>query len=149
MADDNLVKILNNLIQTSEDGKKGFSEAREKATDGQLKTLFEERARQCDLAAQELQQAVERLGHKAEQGGSIAGAAHRGWVAVKAAMGDNNITVLEEVERGEDYAKAAYGKALKAELPLAVRGIVENQYRGVIRNHDRIRDLRNQYRAAA
>lgn len=149
MADDNLVKILNNLIQTSEDGKKGFSEAREKATDGQLKTLFEERARQCDLAAQELQQAVERLGYKAEQGGSVAGAAHRGWVAVKAAVGDSNIAVLEEVERGEDHAKAVYGKALKAELPIAVRGIVENQYRGVIRNHDRIRDLRNQYRAAA
>ncbi len=64
-------------------------------------------------------------------------------------MNDSNIAVLEEVERGEDHAKAAYKKALKADLPSATRSLVQKQYEGVVRNHDRIRDLRNAYKAKA
>jgi len=33
-------------------------------------------------------------------------------------------------------------------LPADVRAVVERQYQGVIENHDRIRDLRDQYAAA-
>jgi uncharacterized protein (TIGR02284 family) len=32
-------------------------------------------------------------------------------------------------------------------VPPAVRELVERQYQGVVANHDRIRDLRNQYRS--
>jgi uncharacterized protein (TIGR02284 family) len=146
---DDTVKILNNLIETSEDGLKGFKEAADKATAPALKLLFAERAQSCSTSARELQTLVTALGGTAEHSGSVAGAAHRGWVKVKAAVSDNNIAVLEEVERGEDYAKASYTKALKATLPQQVRNVVEKQFQGVVANHDRIRDLRNQYRAAA
>ncbi len=146
---DDTVKILNGLIETSEDGQKGFQEAADKAKAPQLKQLFADRAQACNQSVRELQALVTSLGGKPEQSGSVAGAAHRGWVKVKVAVGDDNIAVLEEVERGEDHAKAHYGKALKAELPPQVRSVVERQYQGVLANHDRIRDLRNQYRAAA
>jgi uncharacterized protein (TIGR02284 family) len=150
MANDDAVKVLNDLIRTSEDGKKGFEEAAKRAEDIKLKTLFKDRAIACDSAARELQQAVQELGGKPEDSGSVAGAAHRGWVKVKAAAGDNNIAVLEEVERGEDYAKAAYAKALKtSSLPPHIRSIVEKQYQGVLQNHDRMRELRNRYKAGA
>ena len=146
---DTPVKILNELIQTSKDGNKGFAEAAEKAEDGKLKMLFTDRARECEQAAQELQQVVVNIGGKPEDSGSVAGAMHRGWVAVKSAVTDSNVAVLEEVERGEDYAKAAYSKALKADLPPAARAGVEKQYQGVLQNHYRIRELRNRYKAAA
>ncbi len=75
------------------------------------------------------------------------GAVHRGWVSLKAAASSRDAkAVLEECERGEDYAKAKYGEALKRDLPAGVRELVEQQYRGVVENHDRVRDLRNQYR---
>jgi uncharacterized protein (TIGR02284 family) len=146
---DDTVKILNKLIETSEDGLKGFKEAADKATEPQLKQMFAERAQGCSQSARELQALVTAMGGEAEKSGSVAGAAHRGWVKVKTAVSDNNIAVLEEVERGEDYAKASYTKALKSELPPQVRNVVEKQFQGVVANHDRIRDLRNQYRAAA
>lgn len=149
MNEKTAVKVLNELIETSEDGKKGFAEAADKATDATLKALFSDRARECGRAVDELQQAVKTLGGSPEEGGSIAGAAHRGWVAVKSAVTDSNIAVLEEVERGEDYAKAAYSKALDAELPPLARAIVQDQYQGVMRNHDRVRELRNSYKRAA
>lgn len=142
------IKVLNDLIHTSEDGMKGFSEAAEKSDDIKLKMLFKDRASECGTAVQELEMAVETLGGKPDRSGTALGAAHRGWVAAKAAVGNANVAVLEEVERGEDHAKAAYGKALKTTLPPLARAVVEKQYQGVLRNHDRIRDLRNQYRAS-
>ncbi len=149
MIKEEAAKVLNELIATSEDGSKGFKEAAEKAEDPNLKVLFTERAQECAHAVADLQKTVQELGVTAKQGGSISGAAHRGWVAVKAAVANSNVAVLEEVERGEDYAKAIYGKAIKSDLPPKAKALVERQYQGVLRNHDRIRDLRNRYRAAA
>ena len=57
--------------------------------------------------------------------------------------------ILEECERGEDFAKAAYKKALAKDLPADIRAVVERQYHGVIATHDRVRDLRDRYRAMA
>lgn len=149
MDNTEVLKTLNELIQTSEDGLKGFAEAAEKATDPSLKTELSKRAAGCKSAASELQGLVRTLGGTPETGGTIEGAVHRGWVAVKSAFGNSDIAVLEEVERGEDHAKAVYKKALKADLPMAVRPVVDAQYQHVLRNHDRIRDLRDSLKRAA
>jgi uncharacterized protein (TIGR02284 family) len=148
MLNEDTVKVLNDLIQTSEDGKKGFAEAAKEATKPELKTVFERRSADCGTAAIELQQLVESLGGKPKDSGTIAGAAHRGWTKVKTAVGDANIAVLEEVERAEDKAKAAYAKALTAELPQNVLSVVQRQHDSAVRNHDIIRDLRNSYKTA-
>ena len=145
---DDTIKILNHLIETSEDGQKGFAEAAELAKDPNLKKLFGERASGCAGSISELQALVASLGGKPEDSGSVKGAAHRGWFKVRATVTDADAASLEEVERGEDYAKAAYGKALKSELPAEVRTVIEKQYHAVLANHDRIRDLRNIKRAA-
>ena len=85
----------------------------------------------------------------AEEGGSVGGAVHRGWVNLKSAVaGRTDVAILEECERGEDVAKARYGKALEATLPEDIRRVVKRQYDGVISNHDQIRDLRDRYRAS-
>ena len=42
-----------------------------------------------------------------------------------------------------------YKKGLGKDLPVHIRSIVERQYQGVIANHDRVRDLRDRYRATA
>ncbi|SEP75224.1 conserved hypothetical protein [Solimonas aquatica] len=141
------VTMLQELIETSEDGKKGFQEAAQRADDVKLKQLFQDRAESCAEAANELQNMVMSMGGKTNSSGSALGAAHRGWVWARSAVGDSNVAVLEEVERGEDYAKGVYGRALKASLPEKVKTVVERQYQGVLSNHDRIRQLRNQYRA--
>jgi uncharacterized protein (TIGR02284 family) len=87
---------------------------------------------------------VTRTGDEPERGGSVAGAVHRGWMNLKAAVaGRDDVAILEECERGEDVAKASYRKALEMkDLPADVRAAVQKQYDGVVRNHDQIRDLR-------
>lgn len=149
MKTDDTIKVLNELIETSNDGKNGFMQAAEKIDDPKLKQMFQTRAQACENAARELRQSVVSLGGKPDQHGHAAGAMRRGWVSVRASLGDARKAVLEEVERGEDAAKTAYRKALQAELPADVRLTVERQYEGVLRNHDAVKALRDSDRAAA
>ena len=145
---DNLVSILNDLVETSKDGEKGFKTAAEDTKSSELKTTFLRRAQDCATGAADLQRLVARLGGKAEEGGTVAGAVHRGWVTLKSAVsGRTDLAILEECERGEDVAKATDAKALKASMPEDIRLVVQRQYDGVLRNHDQIRDLRDQYRS--
>jgi uncharacterized protein (TIGR02284 family) len=145
---DNITSILNDLVETSKDGEKGFRAAAEDTKNAELQTVFLRRAQDCATGAADLQQRVARLGGKPEEGGSVAGAVHRGWVNLKAAVSSRtDLAILEECERGEDVAKARYRKALEVTLPEDIRVVVQRQYDGVMRNHDQIRDLRDSYRA--
>ena len=145
MADN--TSILNDLVETSKDGEQGFRSAAADAKSAELKAAFLRRADDCAKGASELQQLIARMGGKPEQGGSVAGAMHRGWMDLKAKVtGRDDLAILEECERGEDVAKARYRKALEEKLPDDVRSIVQRQYDGVQRNHDQIRDLRDRYR---
>lgn len=144
----NISSILNDLVETSRDGEKGFRTAAEDTKNAELKAVFLRRAQDCAKGAADLQQLVTRLGGHAEEGGSVAGAVHRGWVNLKSAVsGRDDLAILEECERGEDVAKAKYRKALEETLPDDIRVVVQRQYDGVMRNHDQVRDLRDRYRS--
>jgi uncharacterized protein (TIGR02284 family) len=142
-----VISTLNDLIETSRDGEKGFALAAKDTKDPSLARVFTEGEQSCREAARELQEQVRALGGKPDEGGSVKGAVHRGWLNVKsAATSRDDKAILEECERGEDYAKARYAAALATNLPDEVRQLVERQYRGAVANHDRVRDLRNQHR---
>ena len=146
---DDTVSVLNELIETSKDGEKGFEKAAEDAHDAELKSLFAEAARRCREGAAELQTRVRAEGGSPENTGTAAGTVHRGWMSLKEAVSSrDDKAILEECERGEDHAKAKYRKALEQNLPADIRAIVDRQYQGVLANHDRVRTLRDRYRAA-
>lgn len=147
MSGDNedVIDSLQDLAECSKDGEYGFRACAEQAERADLKSVFLQRADDCRGAAQELYEQIRALGGKADEGGSTAGALHRGWVSVKAALSTyDDKAVLEECERGEDNAMARYRKALKQPLPAGIKMIVERQMQGVQRNHDQIKMLRDQ-----
>lgn len=147
---DDVIDELNELIETSKDGEQGFLKAAKDTKDAQLAAIFTEGARRCTEGARELQNLVRQLGGDPETRGSAAAAMHRGWIDVKEAVSArDDKAILEEVERGEDYAKKQYRDALEEDLPPDVKSVVERQYQGVIANHDKVRALRDRYRAAA
>jgi uncharacterized protein (TIGR02284 family) len=144
----NVIAVLNELIETSKDGERGFLKAADDAHDAQLKDLLRSRAGSCTQGARELQDLVQQLGGKPESGGTVAGALHRGWVDLKSAVGSrSDHAILADCEKGEDVAKKHYRDALDKDLPADVRAVIERQFQGVQQNHDRIRDLRDQYAA--
>lgn len=148
-TNDAIIDTLNDLIETSKDGEYGFNAVAKHVSTSELKSLFIQRAIECQRAAAELQPFVLQYGGKPEQDGSVAGKLHRGWVAVRGSLtGYSDAAVLEECERGEDAALARYRKALKEDaLPPALRAVIERQLTGVQRNHDQVKLLRDQHKA--
>jgi uncharacterized protein (TIGR02284 family) len=143
MDNDDFVSTLNDLIEISKDGEKGFLTCAEDIKDPHLKTLFSNRAQSCATAASELQQLVRTYGGDPEKSGGLGGALHRRWVDIKAAIaGRDDMGVLTECERGEDVAVRSYEAALQKGLPPEVRAVVEKQYQGVLKNHDMVKALR-------
>lgn len=149
MSADDVVELLNDLIETSQDGRRGFAEAAELVPDANLKSMLILQSSRCAVAVDELKLAVQRLGREPDESGSLAGSLHRGWTRAKAALEQRNTAVLEEVERGEDHAKHVYERVLTTPLPPEVKKLVRKQYRGLLRMHDRIRVLRGIHQATA
>ena len=144
---DDAIDTLNNLLETCRDGEFGFTESAEHTKTQEIKSVFLQRADDCRMAAAELQQLIITMGGEPNEGGSVSGAIHRGWVAVKGTLsGYSDINILEECERAEDVALAQYRKALKQNLPLHAKTIVDRQAQGTQKNHDQIRDMRNAHR---
>ena len=150
MNPDDTIDTLNELIETCKDDEYGFRACAEHLRNADTRQVFTARAAECGSAATELQGLVAQLGGKAEERGSMAGAAHRGWVAVKGTLsGYTDKALLEEAERGEDTALERYRSALAKGLPPQVQAVVERQYEGVKRNHAQVRTLRDQSRLAS
>jgi uncharacterized protein (TIGR02284 family) len=141
----NAISALNDLVETSKDGEMGFSKAAEQTKSPDLKSLLQSCSSDCAQSASDLRAAVAELGGKPEDGGTVTGALHRGWMNVKAAVSNpSDHDLLAECERGEDAAKKRFSDALeKTDLPENVRVIINRHYQGVLHNHDRIKALRD------
>ena len=144
MDRDDVIDTLNGLIETSRDGENGFRACAESAKSATLRTFFLEKSERCREGAAQLQQIVREMGGAAETDSSFSGDMHRFWMNIKASIaGMNDHEILAECERGEDAAKQAYREALALDLPGDVRIVVDRQYREVMANHDRVKELRN------
>lgn len=142
-------KTLNDIIETLKDGQQGFQTAAEDVENPKLKTLFSEYSLQRATFAGDLQELARSLGEpEPEDQGSIAGAVHRGWIDLKAAlMSRDEHAVLAECERGEDVAVKAYKDALEdVDLASNVRQTLQKQFTHVQAAHDRVRNLRDSYK---
>ena len=146
---DDAVDTLNNLLEICRDGEYGFTECAEHVKSAAVKSVFIQRASDCRSAAAELQELVAEMGGDPEDGGSMGGAMHRGWVSVKGTLtGYSDLSMLKECERGEDAALAQYRKALKENLPAKIHAVVDRQAQGTQKNHDQIRDMRDAHQTA-
>jgi uncharacterized protein (TIGR02284 family) len=144
MANEDVISTLNNLIETCKDGQNGFQTAAEGVERSDLKSLFYELGQQRSQFTGELQTLVRELGGDPENTGSTSAALHRGWINIKSLVtGKDETAILNEAERGEDVAKAAFEKATQMNLPANVASVVQQQSTQVKAAHDRVRDLRD------
>jgi uncharacterized protein (TIGR02284 family) len=144
-SNEKALSALNDLTQICKDGQKGFATAAEGVKDPELQTLFSQYANQRAQFVQELQQQVIALGGQPEDSGTVAGAAHRAWVDLKAAItGKDDHAIVAECERGEDVAKEMYEKALNSsDLPGTLLSLIQAQYAQIKEAHDRVRTIRD------
>ena len=148
MANEEAPSILKNLVEICRDGQQGYLEAAEHISDSELRRFFNEQSLERARFAAELETEMLRLGEdNTKASGSVAGALHRGWLDLSAAIAGDD-AVLSAVEQGEDVAKKAYEEALQKKLPADVAGIVRSQAQGVIAAHDHVKLLRDAKKAA-
>ncbi len=148
---DDVIDTLNDLIETCRDGEYGFTECAQHVKAQDIKTLLLRHADECRAAAAELTAQIRLLGEdEPDEGGTAGGAMHRGWVSLRGTLsGYTDLAMLNECERGEDAAIARYRKALKEEMPSAIRAMVERQAQGAQRNHDQVKALRDALESAS
>ena len=136
--------VLQDLVECCKDGEYGFRTCAERVQRPELRQLLQERAEGCRAAADELNALLLESGATTQEGGSVLGAVHRGWVSIRAPLSANpERAVLEECERGEDNAQARYRSALDQPLPAAVRAVVQRQLEAMQRTHAQVRAARD------
>ena len=139
--------LLNELVITLKDGQKGYADAMTDVEDTQLKETFKKYAVQRAGFITEIEDQMFKLDLHPDtnEGSSMTGTVHRAWIDLKSALtSKDNKAVLNECERGEDYAKKAYETTLKAQdLPPTLKSVIEKQYQGVQEAHNTIKSLRD------
>jgi uncharacterized protein (TIGR02284 family) len=88
------------------------------------------------------------VGGTPEDDGSILAAGHRMFLKLRDSVTSGDESVIDEVERGEDFIKAKYETAMKDDkLSPDVRAAVVQAYASVKTGHDQARDLKRQAHA--
>ena len=143
---DHDISVLNSLTTTTIDSAHGFEQSADDAKGGRFETLFREFAAERREVVAMLQESVRAMGGTPDDDGSFKADLHRRWLDLRAALtgGGGDKAVIEEVERGEDYIKAKFEKALESEdLGTEARQVVERAYQSVRAGHDQISQLKH------
>jgi uncharacterized protein (TIGR02284 family) len=142
-----VINTLQDLIQINLDSRDGFRMAAGKINDMNLAGVFDFFAQQRESQASDLSKFVVRTGERPRREGTYLAAIHRTWTEIRTLVtSDDRLAMLEEAERGEDAIKSAYEDALRQTANTPVHDLLREQYVHVKAGHDRVRDLRDQYR---
>ncbi len=140
-------KVTKDLMQTLEDGRKGFADAADKLAEtdrADLAPRFRDFSEQRATMYAELDVLAAAYGDDLEESGSAAAALHRGWMSLKDALaGSSADGVLDVAEQGEDHAVSEYNKALEKDLSPDLANVVRRQLVDVTATHDEVKRLRD------
>ena len=131
---------LETLTRTVADSIHGCREAAEHARDEDFRLSLERLAGDRARIHAELQSALSRRGGPDEPGQSTLGQIHQAWLDLKAKLaGDDDVAVVEEVDRGEDYLKEKFETVMSREsMDEDIRQILERAYHQVCDGRDQI-----------
>jgi uncharacterized protein (TIGR02284 family) len=131
-----VIWALNSCIEIDVDAEKGFALAAADVRDPALKKVLLARSGERADFVLELQAAIQNMGAQPENEGSVLGAAHRGWSAIRRALdGRSDLAVLEECLNGEVLGIEAYDAAINR-VPLeglspVVHDVIQRHFRAI------------------
>jgi uncharacterized protein (TIGR02284 family) len=145
------IGTLNTLTATLIDSVNGYRDAAENSENSRFQQIFRERADERSKCVDDLRNCVRSLGGDPEDSGSFMGKTHQSFLDLKAAVtGHDEQSVINEVERGEDYLKEKFQTALDdGNLSGEARSTVEQVYQSVKSGHDQMSQLKHGMEADA
>lgn len=140
--------VLKDLIETLRDGERGFALAVRDNREPGVESALMEGEEWCRAAAIELQDQVRSLDGAPRPSEGAKPPVYRGWTNFEAVpISRDTKLILEECERGGDYALSRYEAATNPALPEPSRTLVERQHQRLVVFQGRLRLLRNRYPA--
>ncbi len=140
------LSTLQDLIRINIDAAKGFDEAADNIEIQSVAETFRQLAIERNANSNELTRYIELNHADAAASGSILGAIHRAWIDLRSAVsGGDAYVILSEAEKGEDSIKKSYEDALAETTGSAIHSVLAQQFIGIKRGHDRVRDLRDEF----
>jgi len=140
---------LDDLIVTTIDSIRGYEYSSEHADAGRFATFFAEMAQDRLEMLDRLQQASRANGGTPAEYGSLAGTVHRRIEAFRRVLGGGDEAMISEIERGEDYLKEEFERAMEDDhVSAETRSLIESCYRSVRAGHDRVSEIKHMLEAA-
>ena len=148
VTNEKTAEVVNDLIRINNDRVEGYEKAAKETNskDSDLRSLFTDLANQSRGFANDLSRYVTRTGDEPADGTTFSGKIYRAWMDVKATLtGSDRKSILASCEFGEDAAQKAYDAALRSDAEIApeVRQCIMEQKQTLDKEHDRIRDMRD------
>ena len=139
------ISTLNTLIATTIDSVTGYENSAKDIDNSRFSEIFRQRANERQEIVEQLRAEVRRLGGDPEDSGSFMGKTHQRFEDLKAAItGRDEKSIVNEVERGEDYLKDKWQAALQSgDLDGETHDLVERLYQQVKSGHDQMSQLKH------
>ena len=139
------ISTLNTLIATTIDSVTGYEDSAQNIDNERFREIFRQRASERQEVVQQLREEVRRLGGDPEDSGSFLGKAHQRFEDLKAAVtGRDEKSIINEVERGEDYLKEKWQAALQSgSLQGESHDLIERCYQSIKSGHDQMSQLKH------
>jgi uncharacterized protein (TIGR02284 family) len=135
-------EIVSGLIDACRDGEYVFNFVGRSVTDPKLRAELVQYGVQRQEFIAELHQAIRSIGDDAGDRGPASRGDDRRWkILTRAAVGGDRSTMLDECDRHELAALAAYRDALHAALPYAIASVIYSQFTAITRVQCRLQFL--------
>ena len=140
---------LDDLIVTTIDSIKGYEHSAEHAERDRYTEFFVAMAAERREVVDALSARSRELGGTPADEGSTAATIHRRVEDLRLALGGGDHAILSEIERGEDYLKEEFQRAIKDEhISPATSSVIRVCFDSVLRGHDRAKQLKDALAAA-
>lgn len=145
MSDNTDISKLDDLIVTTIDSIKGYEHSAEHADAARYAGMFRALAAERRDVVATLQERSRVLGGTPNDFGSASATLHRRFEDLRRVLGGGDEAVVKEIERGEDYLKEEFERALRDEaISPETRAVIQGCFESVKRGHDAISQLKHQ-----
>lgn len=141
---------LKDLVEVLNDGKTFYEDAATKVTRTELRQLFVRMAATKAAIANELQTHLSQRGEHAQPGQSVSGTLLKAWGELRAKLSSTpNAEYVSQLEDFEDRIVAAFKHAADQSEDADVRGIASRHLQQVLRDHNEMRSLKQEFKRAS
>lgn len=134
-------KLVSALLTIAVDAQSGYETAARDAKNEEHRHLLHHYAQQRKGYAAELEQVLRAHGHAPGKGGTLAGAFHQGWINLRSVTTQGDRAILQECERADELAIAAYHDVMHKTRNQPLVRILQRQVAGIQEAHTQIATL--------